>query len=306
MMEDGGENKKKNPAFLTVLPFLVAAAVLLASLFLIKSGIGDSVKNEVPKVTDEAEDESDDTLPEEITGEDLEEIESPTGGNEVKTETAKPLSVRNAIKPVKCWIRAHISYQHERGIDRLDDSRIHFSSLLWKKADDGWYYYQNEVRSGDVVPFIQGVMIPFQWTNDVKNKEFSIKITVEAAEAKQGDAGWNENSEVAYCAIYDLLNTSGKRQQLTEPIRTGHMTVTLNEWQRDDEDGRIYKYENDKVIVPGAYISKIVEFTLHKDLIRSTGDAAAIFMYATILVLAAILLISVVYHQRKRRCQGEK
>ena len=61
-MEDGGENKKKNPAFLTVLPFLVAAAVLLASLFLIKSGIGDSVKNEVPKVTDEAEDESDDTL----------------------------------------------------------------------------------------------------------------------------------------------------------------------------------------------------------------------------------------------------
>ena len=275
------------------------------------------------QITEEQLAEADKNHDGEITGDELEKIKSPEkkettdidkeNTKEESIDTDKELqdiqengtiptrkkSKKKTTPEMQCWLRAHISYQHEKGITRLDDSRINFANLKWKKADDGWYYYEDPVPSGVTVAFINGVMIPFQWTNNVANKDFSIKITVEAAEVMKGDVGWNNNSEVAYEKVYDFINLDPNNKE-AQPISNGRMLVKINEWERD-ETGRIFPYQNDKVIVPNEYVSKIVEFTVQRVLIRSTGDIARLELYAGGFGLCLAGIYTLIEKKKKRK-----
>lgn len=239
-----------------------------------------------------------------ITGDELETIESPTGGEDAKEEEEKPFQLRRHVRPLRCWIRAKLTYEYDDGIYGLGDSLVRFDSLKWLKADDGWYYYQDVVKSGDVITFIRGLNLPSEWTNDIANKEFSVKVTVEAAEARKGEAGWSENSAVGYQSVYNVWSTNPRRK-VTESIKRGLMTVKIHEWQRN-EDGSITGYQNDKLVVPGAHISKIVRFELRRVLIRSTGDTAQLGLYLGGLFIAVIILRNVIKRHKKEEKAHEE
>lgn len=214
------------------------------------------------------------------------------GSTNTTTNTTRNIS-RSVIQPLKAWIRAKITYEYDDGIRGLNDHLIRFDSRLWKRGNDGWYYYSIPVSSGDKIGFIKGITLPDEWDSDVENKEFSVIVTVEASEVKSGDAGWNKNSSVAYKKDYCLMTSSSSESTINE-IRNGGMKVTIKEYQKE-EDGSIVPYENDKLVVPGQYVSKIVEFELHKTLIPPTGDHNMLIPYA----LLSMISIFIIYKKCK-------
>lgn len=166
----------------------------------------------------------------------------------------------NITTPNKAWLRAKITYEYDRGLTGLSDSIITFSSDKWKKTGD-WYYYSDPVESGQKVRFIDGVSLPTDWTSEQSDLNFKIIITVEAAEVASGENGWNENKEASYSQTFELWN-SGYEHDEDIYVKKGNLTVTVNEYQLDSK-GREVAYENDKVVLPGQFVSKIVEFQLN-------------------------------------------
>lgn len=163
----------------------------------------------------------------------------------------------NITTPNKAWLRAKLTYEYDRGLTGLDDSIITFSSDKWKKSGD-WYYYSDPVDSGQKVRFIDGVSLPTDWTSEQSDLNFRIIVTVEASEVASGEDGWNENKEAAYSQTFELWN-SGYEHEEDIYVKQGNLTVTVNEYQLDSK-GREVAYENDKVVLPGQFVSKIVEF----------------------------------------------
>lgn len=156
------------------------------------------------------------------------------------------------------WIRAKLVYEYDEGITGLNDSIVNFAEN-WKKTD-GWYYYKKPVNSGDRVRFITGLRVPTEWTNDLIDKRFHVIVHVEASEVALGDTGWDENTEISYSKTFDIWNV-GYAHDEDVWVEEGHLTVSINEYQLDKEGNEV-PYVNDKVIMPGQPISKIVEFEI--------------------------------------------
>lgn len=174
------------------------------------------------------------------------------------------------------WLRAKLTYEFENGITGMDDSAIDFAEG-WEKSGD-WYYYQIPVEPKDTVRFITGVQIPAEWTEELQNKEFSVIVTVEAAEASPGV--WTDNTEVLYEKQFDLLNT--KDSDLI--IQEGSLDVEIVEYELD-KDGKEVPYQNNKMVTPGQFVSKIVDFELSGSLgtntwreIIKTGEESFLFL----------------------------
>lgn len=167
---------------------------------------------------------------------------------------ASPL---NITTPNSAWLRAKIDYEYDEGLTGLTDDIIKFSSDKWKKSD-GWYYYSDPVESGQKIRFIDGVSMPTDWTSEMSDLNFRIIVTVEASEVAKGETGWDANKEAAYSQTFELWN-SGYEHEEDIYVKKGNITVTVNEYQLDD-NGKEVPYHNDKVITPGQFVSKIVEF----------------------------------------------
>lgn len=160
--------------------------------------------------------------------------------------------------PNKGWIRAKLDYECDEGVTGLCDDIIDFAEGWYQT--DGWFYYREPVVPGDKVRFITGITVPAEWTEDLQNKNFAVIVTVEAAEAVQKDSGYFQNDEAIYSETFDLWSTGYVRPE-NVAIREGRLTVDIHEYQLN-KDGDEVPYVNDKVIVPGQPISKIVEFEL--------------------------------------------
>lgn len=156
------------------------------------------------------------------------------------------------------WIRAKLTYEFEDGVTGLSDDILHFTEG-WTKVDD-WYYYNKPVKPGDKVRFITGIDVPAEWTEEIENKGFRVIVTVEASEVAPKDSGWDQNTKVQYSENFDLWNVNYKTAD-DIVIKEGKLDVTIHEYQLD-ENGKEVDYVNDKIVVPGQKISKIVEFEL--------------------------------------------
>lgn len=150
------------------------------------------------------------------------------------------------------WLRAKLTYEFEDGITGLDDSAISFADG-WTKSGD-WFYYQSAVEPGDTVRFITGVQIPAEWTESLQNKEFAVIVTVETSEVPPGE--WTDNTEVLYQENFDLWKNDSDLV-----IKEGRLNVEICEYELD-ENGKEVPYQNNKVITPGQFVSKIVDFKL--------------------------------------------
>lgn len=165
-----------------------------------------------------------------------------------------------AYGPNIAWIRAKLTYESEGdGFDGLGDEMITFSSDKWKKSGD-WYYYKAPVEDGEKIRFIDGVRIPTEWTNDLDNKTFRIIVTVEVAEVAPGEEDWDENTKAAYAETFELWN-NGYTHDEDIYVKEGKLDVRIDEYQLN-ANGEEVEYENDKIILPGQFVSKIVEITV--------------------------------------------
>ncbi len=175
---------------------------------------------------------------------------------------AKTVSAKEPETPAgenTAWIRAKLRWQYDAGVTGLEDDLVELANDGWSKSD-GWYYYNVPVNPGDRIRLINGVKIPYEWDNETVGKNFRLIITVEAGEAAPGDTGWNENTKAVFSEDFTAW---GKGYQTDEDIwvKEGSLSVRINEYQLN-KDGTLATYINDKIVVPGQFISKIVEIEI--------------------------------------------
>ncbi len=166
---------------------------------------------------------------------------------------------RTPVGENTAWIRAKLTWQYDAGVKGLDDSLLEFSNDGWTKTED-WYYYNIPVNPGDKVRLINGVRIPYEWDNDLINKKFRLIVTVEGSEAAPGDTGWNKNTKAVFSEDFTVWS-QGYQTDEDVWVKEGGLAVRINEYQIND-DGTVTDYVNDKVVVPGQFISKIVEIEI--------------------------------------------
>ena len=157
------------------------------------------------------------------------------------------------------FIRARLDYSTPNGMSALSDKCVTLSSGKWK-ADGEYYYYDSPVEPGQTVEFISSVRIPEEWGNGAVGKQFSILVTAEAAECLPGETGWNSNQEAAYIGTFDVMK--GEQQEQGYKVKKGNISLTIKEYQVG-EDGKLKTYENNKVVVPGQEVSKVVKITVN-------------------------------------------
>lgn len=200
------------------------------------------------------------------------------------------------------WLRAKITYEFDDGIEGLSDSMLVFSSRKWQKKDDGWYYYDDYVSRGDKIRFIDAVDIPEEWTNDIINKKFRIIVTVQASEAIVNEEGFNDNRAIHYSDSFELWNSGFKNDESYKIAKSSKSLVKIHEYQLDD-NGKEIAYQNDKLVIPGQRVSKIVEFEIDKESFIedvATGDIS-ILQILTCILLGAAAGIIVFYIKKQRK-----
>ena len=169
------------------------------------------------------------------------------------------LAAENGTTPVgdnTAWIRAKLTWEYDAGVTGLDDSLIEFSNDGWSRSGD-WYYYNIPVNPGDKVRLINGVRIPYSWDNKTVDKNFRLIVTVEAGEVAPEDTGWNENTYTVYSQDFTVWSQGYKTDEDIW-VKEGKLLVRIKEYQMN-KDGKLETYVNDKVVVPGQFVSKIVE-----------------------------------------------
>ncbi len=213
-----------------------------------------------------------------------------------------PVSAAQISDP-RVWVRAKIAYESKDGVKDLSDDMITLSSEKWKKRGE-FYYYGDPVNQGETLELMKSVHIPADWDNSYSGKRFDIIMTVQCAECLPEDAEWTENREVAYTNEFasSIINESHKGMS----VQKGSIRVTLEEFESDGNTEKSYR--NDKVIVPGEDVSKIVRITVNGEKSRlsavslpqmvKTGDEAHIVLYA---VLASVSLVLAVIVGRRAR-----
>ena len=209
-----------------------------------------------------------------------------------------PTPVYAAETSTNVWIRAQISYESGDGLCGLSDDMVTLASDRWIKRE-GYYYYSSPVQSGQSIDLIRSVQIPASWDNTNSGKRFSIVIKVEAAEAFPGDAGWTDGTAAVYSQSFELSKQNAERNGLT--VQQGNIRVRIEEFQ--EIDGREQPYENNRTVVPGETVSKIVRITVEgnksvlspiEEILRSpvkTGDDGKAMLY---LAAAAGLVVIVI------------
>ncbi len=214
----------------------------------------------------------------------------------------RPVEAAGLSTTAKGWIRARIDYSYDSGITRLNDKRITFSAGWGAKQEDGWYYYGYPVKSGDSVTFIEGVTFPTTWTKAVQNKEFSITVTIEVTEMTAANAdGWNSNTAACYSCTFPFFSSSGTGET-TASLQSGRLKISVNEYEVD-ENGIWSEYENDQMITPGQFVSKIVVIAMQRTLVRPTGDNMTLFLYGGAFLAAAGGMVFI-FCRAKKAAQG--
>lgn len=159
----------------------------------------------------------------------------------------------------RVYLRAKLEYQAEGGLKGLTDETLTFSSDKWKKDGD-FYYYEDPVKSGETVELIKAVRVPSDWNNDTSGKKFSLIVTIEASECLTTDSGWKQNFAPSYAQTFDFAKKTAEVQGMT--VKQGNISITLQEYQKN-QDGSESEYKNNKIVVPGETVSKIVRVTVN-------------------------------------------
>ncbi len=172
-----------------------------------------------------------------------------------------PMTAYAAETPVgrnSGWVRAKLTYEFDDGVTGLSDDIVKFADGWTKRGD--WYYYKEPVAPGDKIRFITCVTVPSDWTEKLENKKFAIIATAEVSEVAPGETGWNTNATISYSKSFDVWSMGYKHDEDVW-VEEGNLSVHVHESQLD-KNGNEVPYVNDKLIVPGEHISKIIDLEI--------------------------------------------
>lgn len=133
-------------------------------------------------------------------------------------------------------LRAKIEYIREDGSRAEAGDMAVLSSGRWEYSR-GYYYWNGSIVPGQPVELIRAVRIPADWKNERAGEHFDIRITAEAGIADYTGGVWN-----------GTFRPAGLGLEITE-YETG-------------PDGREREYRDNKTVVPGELVSKIVRITV--------------------------------------------
>ena len=156
------------------------------------------------------------------------------------------------------YLRAKIDYRYDDESVAVDDSAIKLNSG-WTKTD-GWFYYHEPVKSGDVIKLMEGVQIPASWTSEQAGKQFDIVINAEISEVMSD--GSVQNTAPIYSESNKYYNTTyiSEKDNKNINVEKGSLKVKIKEYQIDN--GKKTDYQNKKIVLPGQYVDKIVEIEI--------------------------------------------
>lgn len=232
---------------------------------------------------------------------------------ESSTAAAEKTSTSASHKLVKtdtAWLRAKIDYTYDDNITEVNDEALHFvEPEKWTKRGD-WYYYSDQVKNGDKIRFFDSLQLPTSWKNNTADEKFDITVTVQAAEVLPGQTGWDSNQDASYSQTFSVWK-NGYTAPKGYDIQEGKLSVALTEYQLD-KNGKEVAYQNDKLVVPGQKVSKIVEFDIEgqkgglfklpvKLFDRQTGDMFGWYVLAMIGGIAALTAGIIVTERKKKQ-----
>lgn len=65
----------------------------------------------------------------------------------------------------------------------------------WSEGDDGFYYYQERVVHGSIIPVYERIVIPENWDNHMAEQVFTIELSAEAVRADALEPWFSERGE---------------------------------------------------------------------------------------------------------------
>lgn len=80
-----------------------------------------------------------------------------------------------------CYVRAKITF---KGNDKIDDAALFGMNEKWLKADDGYYYYTEELPHGEQIDLFAGLEIPVDLPAESQGQLFYIDIAADAIQSK--------------------------------------------------------------------------------------------------------------------------
>ena len=80
-----------------------------------------------------------------------------------------------------CYVRVKICF---REAGELTEANLFGMSAKWMKADDGWYYYKEILKTGTTVDVFKGFEIQKNLSEDMTEKTFYIDIDADAIQSK--------------------------------------------------------------------------------------------------------------------------
>lgn len=113
------------------------------------------------------------------------EITDVTPNQEIEKDPT--ISIKEGSKDA--YIRCKISITGDNGFTLPEgyaeqlEANANIDTTLWKKGNDGYYYYKKKVTAGDKVSFFTKVKVPETWGSEVANQSISMDVTAEAIQA---------------------------------------------------------------------------------------------------------------------------
>lgn len=90
-----------------------------------------------------------------------------------------------------CYVRAKVSFQNANGLDQDD---LYGISDTWIKADDGFYYCKDIIRTGKSVDLFQGIQVPADFPQDEEGQTIYCIVDAEAVQSQNFTPDFNSNT----------------------------------------------------------------------------------------------------------------
>lgn len=124
---------------------------------------------------------------------------------------------------IDCYIRTKITYTIAGDkLEEIDFIKGNYSS--WIKSED-YYYYDTVLGKEDSIDLFNKILIPSNLSGEYNGKKVSIRINVDAIQARNFDGNWNEVTiQKSVDRTYDI-DYSGASSVIFENDTNNHVTV---------------------------------------------------------------------------------
>ena len=96
-----------------------------------------------------------------------------------------------------CYLRVQLTTEYldnDQKAEILNTANIDKED--WTMGEDGYLYFQDRVKAGDVIPVFDTITVPAQWGNEVADLSFEINIQAEAIQANYFEPMTNEEGKI--------------------------------------------------------------------------------------------------------------